>query len=260
MHAAFADIAICTPTVAQRAAVLALTLAEWRRFGVEPFVHVQPADWRMSTKSARRTGDETLRLVLAQRPEARFILYAEDDLLLSDDLPNWLHALKMLGAPATLYLSGKHHYPNPYRPADSRAAAIAEGVFEVQRFADWYGTLAVLLPRWLAVAVLGWPSPYHGWDTNLQEFLAAHGIPLYGVCPNPVQHRGAPTTHRPGAGWERSSTYRLASDRGGISPGEGVDWLASGGWHADPQILYARRSLPICHYLADAKRHEEPPG
>jgi len=249
-HAPFDDVVVCTPSVRSRADVLALTLAEWQRFGVEPLVHRQPDDWPLTDVSARRNAEATLRVALATAPAARYMLFAEDDILLAPELEQWMHALKTLQAPATLYLNGRLHYPRRWhRQFDGRQPA-PEGILRVRLLAGWYGTLAVLLPRWVAEAVLCWSSDWYGWDIHLREFLRRHGLPLYAVNPNPVQHRGVPTTHRPDAGTERSSTFGLPDDRRGISPPTGINWLDYGGWDADPTVLYARLAAPECHFLS----------
>src|SRR6476619_7604274 len=104
MASAFDDIVVCLPTVRLRAAALAETLAQWRQFGVTPLVETQPDDWPLGGASHRRTTERLLRRALDARPDAAYVLFTEDDVDLSPDLPAWLPALKLLRAPVTLYV------------------------------------------------------------------------------------------------------------------------------------------------------------
>ena len=74
-----------------------------------------------------------------------------------------------------------------------------------------------MLPRALIEAVLCWESGETGWDIQLQNYLTAHGIPIYVTVPNLVQHRGLPTTASPARGHERSVTFGQPSTGGAIS-------------------------------------------
>jgi hypothetical protein len=227
----FDDVVVCIPTVASRASVLAETLEEWSRFGVEPLVQLQPDEWTVG-HFHRRNSDRTFERALTEYPGAEFILFSEDDILLSPDLEVWIPAL--LGAPVTLFLDGWEHYPRQVRRRCRAGRVAPEGIVRVHRPGIWHGSLAILLPRRIAQASLDWSSDLQGWDIHFQAFILRHRIPLYAPVPNLVQHRGVPTTHRPDAGGESSATFGLPADGAGISPAAGVDWLALGGWDASP--------------------------
>jgi hypothetical protein len=210
MASAFDDIVVCLPTVRLRAAVLAETLAQWARHGVTPLVEIQPDDWPVGGASQRRTAEVALRRALDTRPDATHVLYTEDDIDLASDIAGWLPALRALDAAATLYVTGDIHYPLAIRQQLFGGQPLDTGIYALERLERWYGTLAVLLPRDLAEAVLCWESGVHGWDLQLQHFLAAHALPLYVTVPNLVQHRGVPTVASPAGGHERSATFGVA--------------------------------------------------
>jgi ferredoxin len=147
---------------------------------------------------------------LYKRPDATHVLYTEDDIDLASDIVDWLPALRALGAAATLYVTGDIHYPLVIRQQLFGRQPLDTGIVPLERLKRWYGTLAVLLPRDLAEAVLCWESGVHGWDLQLQHFLVAHALPLYVTVPNLVQHRGVPTVASPAGGHERSATYGMA--------------------------------------------------
>lgn len=237
----FDDVAVYIPSVRPRAAVLEATLAEWRRFGVEPTVQLQPDDWPLSGPSQRRNAERTLRRALDERPDATHILVSEDDILLAPELEVWIPALKQLHAPSTLYLTGLSLYPQSIRLACREGLAIPECIVRIRHIALWWGTLAMLLPRAIAEDSLRWKSQLHGWDIHLQDFFRRRAIPLYAATPNPVQHRGVPTSIPANSGAERSATFGRPSDRGGISPVPWIDWCPRGDWDPDPRAVWADR-------------------
>jgi hypothetical protein len=214
----FADVVVCLPSVRARAAALAETLAQWRRFGVTPLVELQPDDWPLGSSSQRRTAERALRRALDARPDAAYVLFTEDDVDLSPDLPTWLPALKQLNAPVTLYVTGHLHYPLRIQRQLRAHAPLEEGIVQIVAQHRWYGTLAVLLPRELVEDVLCWESGATGWDVQLQSFLTARHIRVSVTVPNLAQHRGLPTSASPGRGHERSLTFGQPHSGGGTSP------------------------------------------
>jgi hypothetical protein len=229
----FGDVVVCTPTVRPRAAIFEAARAEWRRYGVEPIARVQPDDWPLSNASQRRNADLVLHDALTARPDAGFILMAEDDVLLGPELDLWLPGLKLLGAPVSLFVHRWHLYPNEIRRLRGRPCP--ERIVRLRPLQAWWGAIAVLLPRPLAEATLAWRSERVAWDIHLRAFLLAHGIPLLAPVPNPVQHLGAPTSIGGNTGEGHSVTFGLPSDRSGISPPVGIDWCPYGDWDPDPR-------------------------
>lgn len=215
--------------------MLAETLVAWRGFGVEPLIQLQPDEWLLG-HSQRRNCDHALERALVEHPAAAYILLSEDDIILAPELETWMPALKLLHAPATLYLNGLTHYPPDIQRRCRAKRTLPEGIIRVLRMGSWYGSLAILMPRAFVESLLRWSSELQGWDIHVQAFLLRNRIPLYAPVPNPVQHRGVPTTHRADAGWERSASYGLPSDGSGVSPAVGIDWPAIGGWDPTPQF------------------------
>jgi hypothetical protein len=220
-------LVVCLPSVAQRTATLAETLAQWRGLGYEPLVETQPGDWPAGGWSQRRTSERVLRRALDARPDATHLLFTEDDVDLAPELALWLPALINVGAPVTLYASGVRHYPRSVVERLHAGAPLPEGIVPVRALADWYGTLGVVLPREVVEEVLCWESGQPGWDTQLQHFLRATGQTLYMTVPNLVQHRGVPTVASPVGGIGRSATFGAAHDGAGWSPVD-VDGLRYG--------------------------------
>jgi hypothetical protein len=217
----FDTIAVCLPTVRQRADVLAETLAQWTRLGVTPLVAMQPEDWPLNRSSQRRTAERPLRQALDERPDASHLLFCEDDIDLAPELPSWLPAIVWSGAPVTLFLPLLRHYPADIRKQVQRGQLLTEGLAPVQNLQDWWGTQAVVLPRALVEAVLCWESGRVGWDAQLQDYLVAHGVTLYVTVPNLVQQRGVPpiVAESTADGAHRSQTFGLPSARDASSPG-----------------------------------------
>ena len=241
MDSVFDDIVVCIPTVRPRARVLAETLAEWRRFDVEPLVQLQPDEWPVG-HSQRRNCDDTLSRALREHPKARYILVSEDDILLAPELELWIPALKLLHSPATLYLNGLVHYPPDIQRHCRARRTVPECIVRVQRLGAWYGSLAILMARAIAESTLRWSSELQGWEIHFQTFMLRNRIPLYAAVPNPVQHRGVPTTHRQDAGWEPSASFGLRIDGSAVSPAAGIDWPAIGGWNPAPHHRKKRDS------------------
>jgi hypothetical protein len=219
---AFRDIVVCLPSVPARAEVLAQTLAQWARFGVEPLVALQPVDWPLGGPSQRRTAERALRRALDERPDASHVLFTEDDVDLAPDLPNWLPAMRWLDAPVTLFVPTLRHYPPAIRRQIQRGWPLTEGLVPNEHLDGWWGTQAVLLPRQLVEAVLCWESGRYGWDAHLQYYLETHGLTLYVTVPNLVQQRAVRTlmTDNPTAGQHRSQTFGRPSTGSAISPPE----------------------------------------
>lgn len=237
MEQLFADVAVGIPTVRSRAEALAATVAEWRRFGVTPLVQLQPDDWPHTGESARRNGDALLARVLDECRDARYILYCEDDVLLSPELPYWIPACKHLNAPVTLVLDGERHYPSPLRSRLRSHNPLPERIFLVHKLHEWWGSQCVWLPREIAEQVRDWPSRFYCWDVHLQQFLLQHGVPLYSVFPNLAQHRDVVSSLHPDRHVLHSRSFGLAGDGSAISPPHDNNWCVYGAWHPDPRAL-----------------------
>jgi hypothetical protein len=97
--------------------------------------------------------------------------------------------------PVTLYLpdagpnpgraSGQDWYPFPL-PGDS----VMLDLFPIRRQADWWGSQALLLPPSLCRELLASPLAF-SLDAVLRHVLADR--PLWGLCPDLVQHIGLPS-------------------------------------------------------------------
>jgi hypothetical protein len=232
----FDAVVVVIPTVAQRADVLQAMLADWARFGVTPIVQLQPADWPLTGDSQRRNADIAIRRAVEERPDARYVLYCEDDILLGPQLELWMPALMNLHAPVTLFLTSHYYLPPALRHRMEKPWAVPERIVRVRGLRNWWGSQAVLMPRDFVDDLLRWESSYACWDIHFKEFLVRHGIPMYAPIPNPVQHRDIVTSIPTNVAIPRSPTYGRPSDGGGISPPPEPGWCPIGDWVPDPRV------------------------
>jgi hypothetical protein len=207
------------PTVAQRAGELALTLAQWARWGVTPLVVTQPEDWPLNQASQRRNAERALRAALDTRPAATHVLFCEDDVDLAPDVPTWLPALMRLDGPTTFFLVGNFYYPPHIQQQIAERAPLDECVVIVPRLHHWWGTQAVLLARELVEELLCWESGRTGWDIHLQHYLRAHDVPLYATVPNLAQQRDVRTVMSVLGSHHRSLTFGRPTNGAGTTPG-----------------------------------------
>lgn len=224
------DIVVCIPTVKQRAEVLDLTVSDWRRIGLDPLVFIQPEDWPIGP-SSKQNSERAIHETLIQRPDARFVLFSEDDIMISDYLLDWLPALLNLNSPVTLCVIGDWHYPPGIRARCRRSRVLPECIIRVANVDAWHGSQAVLMPRWVVERLDPWQSPFHGWDIHFQKFLQEQHLPLYAPVPNPVEHRQVVSTHSVDPAWLHSATFGRPSDHAGVTPTETIDW-SDGSWLA----------------------------
>ncbi|RIK39625.1 MAG: hypothetical protein DCC58_14970 [Chloroflexi bacterium] len=233
---AFDAVAIGVYSVPGREQTLRETLGEWRQFGIEPLVQVQPADWPRTEKSAFVNAETMLRRLLDEYPQASHLIFSEDDVQVAPELEVWLPGLLWLGAPVTLFLVGWQHYPQQLQQAN-RETVLPERIVRVRRMHWFWGSQALLLPRGLVEELLTWRSGRLGWDLHFAAYLRRHAIPLIAPVPNLVQHRGQVSTLHPDREeFPYSTTFGLPSDGSGISPPSDIDWCPCGDWEPDPRL------------------------
>lgn len=196
----FDRLVVCMPTVACRMTVRGETLRQWRDLGVEPIVQLQPEWMPLGHHSQRITADMALSRAVerAGATGASHVIFSEDDIRISSQLPRRLPELMALGETVTLYCTGKSHYPAAIRRAITAGGSIPEGVVPVLGRGRWCGSLAVLLPLEVAIGVRGHESDLVGWDMHLQSYLIEYALPLRAAVPNLVDHRGSPSCSSPG--------------------------------------------------------------
>lgn len=234
--APFEDVIVCTPTVAMRAPVFAQTLAAWHRFGVQPLVQMQPHDWPLSGESQRANADIAVQRAVEEYPDANYVLFAEDDLLLDPQLDIWMPALKALDLPVTLFLSGTHQHPRSYRRYAQNAVPLPERIVQIRHLDRWWGSQAVLIPRWLCLELIAWPSDWVCWDIHFQKFLLDREIPLFAPIPNLVQQIAIPSSNPTAQIAPHSATYGRRGDGSGISFALPRNFTPRGDWQPDPRV------------------------
>lgn len=200
-------VVVAIPTVAQRAAPLEATLAQWRQFGVDPVVYQQHPSWPLGHESHRRTCDLLLQGVLDHHPDATHVLLAEDDIDLHPDLPAVL-PMAMSCDVVALMVNGMRFYPQWVKNRITSGGRLPRTVVAIEAQAAWWGTQAVLMRRRTVEQVLAWESDGAGWDIHLRNWALHTGTKIHTLIPNPVQHRGVPSlASKRGGGLGRSATY-----------------------------------------------------
>jgi hypothetical protein len=182
------------PSVWSRAEALRDTVRQLERLGLPPLVTVQAAEEPTNHRAQRRTADRAVALGLHARPDATHLLYVEDDADICPSLATRLPQLLAADVAVTLFTAARYYHPAWVNRALDAGRPIRACIDRLRSLRIWVGTIAVLLPRRIAEGVRDWPSPHHGWDVHLREYLRAHGEMLYVALPNLAQHRDIGST------------------------------------------------------------------
>lgn len=208
------EVAVAIPTVAARSAAAAVTISDWRAVGADPFVSVQPDAWPIGHASHRRHVDQLLARVLDDQPDARWVLLTEDDVDVDPAVADVVAGIVAMPQPpvVTLWANGTRHYPKEIRDhLEAGEPFPHRWLCPVRALAEFHGSLAVLMTRDDASALVAYESPGQGWDIHLRTWLLDQARPLHAAVPNLVQHRGVPSlaSRRGGGGGKpRSVTWR----------------------------------------------------
>lgn len=196
---------VVVATVGGRERECEATVGSWRRVGIDPLVHHQPAGRVPSPRSHVRDMLESLEMGLSVGVGS--VVFSEDDLEVSSYAAQRLREIRHLRTVVTLYLPGRRFYPAEVNRAVTRAPY---GCYPVMFFREWYGSQCLWFPRHVAEAlVMAQPSggARDGGDVVLREWLRGRGERLFVVTPNVVQHLGERSVTSARFHFHRSATY-----------------------------------------------------
>jgi len=203
-------VSVAIPSVAERAALCAETVAQWHALGYAPHVALTPARTPRSPHAQGLTARRALALALAAAPDVP-VVYCEDDVYLSSRLRDRLPDLALRGEAVALYLPGRSFYPAAIRAILDGGQTPPPCSAPIAGLARWFGAQAVLLPPDVArglVAQAPHADPLRaGVDIALRDWLIAHRRPLLAAIPNLVQHRAPRSVTSPRYQAHRSSSY-----------------------------------------------------
>jgi len=188
------ELLVVIPTVAERAAECARTVAQWVALGVSVATFLTPAGLPRGPRTHGRIG----RLALAEGAErAGAVLFCEDDVDLAPDLARHLPTLLSAGRVITLYLPGSRFYPTRLRQGPWPELRLTY----VVGLRQWFGSQCLLLPRAVAAALAREPEPEKDLDAGLdmvvRRWLLREGQTLWATVPNLAQHRSPPSVTSP---------------------------------------------------------------
>ena len=182
------EIIVVIPTVRERAALCAETVAQWQTLGYVPLICCMPDD---APRSPEQQGRWALAcLVHAQEKRTSHALFCEDDVLLDGRIPAMLPRLAAATYATTLYLPGKRFYP-----ASIWRQPVPETpqLFAIRNHKQWFGAQCLYLPASLIAGLLSEQHAPAGFDILLRDYLIRHHMPLYSIYPNLVQHISPPS-------------------------------------------------------------------
>lgn len=206
MSDAMNDIAVCIPTVRERADELRETIRQWRALGIDPLVELQDDGQIRHASSQYHTANRAVLRALDRGTS--HVLLAEDDV----DLHPWIERVlpTLLEYPlVTLYLPVKSCYPRTTRAAIDGAGdrGVLPRVEPVVSRSMWYGGQGMLMSRDLAEAVARHEPLQFGWDAHLREWCIVYRVEALVAIPNLMQQRDCPPASTRFGGRHRSPTY-----------------------------------------------------
>lgn len=182
------EITVVIPTVSERAALCAETVAQWQTLGYAPLVYCMPDH---APRSPEQQGKWALAcLVRAQEKRTQHVLFCEDDVLLDGRIPAMLPRLVAASHTTTLYLPGKRFYPASIWRQPRPATPL---LFPIRSLKRWFGAQCLFLPASLITDLLSEQHAPVGFDILLRDSLIHHRLPLYSTYPNLVQHLSPPS-------------------------------------------------------------------